>query len=252
MISKVRIKFLNSLHLKKFRQEHKAFLVEGNKTTTELLASGYKVQSLYATKSWLETHRAEISGKKTEVFEATAEELKVCSTHSQPDEVIAVAGMPEAGALPVLEKGQLYLALDSINDPGNMGAIIRIADWFGVKHILCSEDCVDAYNPKTVSAAKGSLFRTGITYTRLQDVFAAAGHTVYGALLQGENIYTQDLGARGILLIGNEANGISPALLPYITHAVSIPRFGQAESLNAAMATAILCSEFMRPTALHP
>jgi len=252
MISKVRIKFLNSLNLKKFRHEHKAFLVEGNKTVAELLSSGYYVQSLYATGSWLQANRELTGNKKIEIFEATAEELKACSTHTQPDEVIAVASIPASGAIPVLEKGSLYLALDSINDPGNLGSIIRIADWFGIHQILCSEDCVDAYNPKTVSAAKGSLFRTGITYTNLQQVFVKGGLPVYGALLEGENVYAQNLGAKGILLIGNEANGISQALLPYITHPVSIPSFGSAESLNAAMATAILCSEFMRPAAIQP
>jgi len=243
MISKNQIKFVQSLHQKKYRQMYGKFLVEGHKTVLELLSSGFKIDSIYATAKWISENKINFNVLIAEVTEA---ELQKIATHENPQEVIAVANIPASSADAQLKKGK-YIALDQINDPGNAGTIIRIADWFGLDGVIFSENSVDVFNPKVVSAAKGSLFRVPFYYMDLEKCFAANGHfPVLGTFMEGESIYSKQFPTDGILLIGNEANGISESLSAAIQHRISIPKFGQAESLNAGVAAGILISEWKK------
>lgn len=239
------IALVQALHTKKARQLEHQFLIEGDKTVRELLASDLEVVAVYAVKSWLHEHKDLIPSTVT-IYSVTESELKKIATHETPNGVLAVAHIPTADASLTIEN-ELCIAGDNLNDPGNLGAIIRIADWFGIKKIFLSPDSVDAYNPKTVSAAKGSLFRTRIVYAPLPKVIAANPTIdIYGAFMDGENIYKASLGNSGLIVIGNEANGIREDVQKLITKKIAIPSFGSAESLNAAIATGIIVSEFKR------
>lgn len=244
MLSKAKIKFLQSLQQKKFRQLYHRFLVDGDKTVRELFASTYKVESIYAEPWWLNKYSSLIN-KETEVNEIDEATLYKVSSLQTPNGVIAVVQIPDNNQLHTSNHG-LILALDNINDPGNLGTIIRIAEWFGIGHVLCSMNCVDVYNPKTVNAAKGSLFRTNVHYTDLSQYFNTSQQNVYGAVLDGNNIYQTDFKTPGVILIGSEAHGISKELMPFVTHPITIPAYGAAESLNAGVATGIICAEVRR------
>ncbi len=221
------------------------FLVEGDKLVRELLASDFKVDAVYAVDNWqLGTGYGKIM--PTIITES---ELRKISTHENPNQVVAIACIPDLSLStshsPLTTS--LYIVCDNLSDPGNAGAIIRIADWFGIDKAFFSDASVDIYNPKVVSAAKGSLFRVNCFYTDLKKLFEENKHLkVYGTFMNGENIYKASLDKSAFILIGNEANGISEELLPYIQHKISIPSFGKAESLNAAVATGIVVSEFKR------
>ena len=240
MISANQKKYVNSLKQKKFRTEHNSFIVEGVKMIAELLQSDYKVELLFATSPWIE------SNPNVDCIEVSEKELSQISSLKTPNEVLAVVNQKKASLNDV--SVQLTIALDKIQDPGNLGTIIRTADWFGVKNIVCSEDSVSVYNPKVIQATMGSFFRVNIIYTNLIPFFSENKElTVYGTLLDGENVYSKELKSIGsILLMGNESKGISEELFPYINHRITIPKVGQAESLNVSTATAILCSEFTR------
>jgi TrmH family RNA methyltransferase len=241
-VSKAQIKSIRSLHQKKYRQMYGKFLVEGDKSVRELLHSNFKIDAIYALSEWIETHKP----ANGDIYQATQSELAELSTHDNPDQVVAVAYIPEqdAGAL---SASKLYIACDHLNDPGNAGTIIRIADWFGISAVIFSENSVDVYNPKTVSAAKGSLFRMKVMYADLEVLFKEnANMSILGAYMEGENIYKAKLPDHGILLIGNEANGIGAELSTFVTQKISIPSFGGAESLNAGVATGIIVSEWRR------
>lgn len=244
MLTKSKIKFLLSLQQKKYRQLNNRFVVDGDKTVRELFNSPLKVETLYAEPWWLWKNK-HVYPDSIEIIEVNEKELKQISTLEAPTGVIAVAHIPTDDK-PKLERGKITLALDDINDPGNFGTIIRIAEWFGVETIFCNEHCVDAYNPKVVSAAKGSLFRTKLFYGSLKQLFEKSKAPVFGTVLNGNNIYTANLPHEGIILIGNEANGVSTELLPYLKLKLSIPGSGNAESLNAGVATGIILSEFYR------
>jgi TrmH family RNA methyltransferase len=245
MISKQQLSFVRSLQQKKYRQMYGKFLVEGDKLVRELLASPFKIQAIYKTADW----NGEVQRGKIEVIEVSEEDLRKISTHDNPNQVLAVAEIPVQNAeLPTskLVKG-LYLACDNLSDPGNAGTIIRTADWFGVEHIFFSENSVDAFNPKVVSAAKGSLFRVACHYVDLKTLFGNNPHLpVYGTFMDGKSIYKTKLDKEAIILIGNEANGIGEELVPFINHKISIPNFGKAESLNAAVAAGVVLGEFRR------
>jgi TrmH family RNA methyltransferase len=243
MLSKAQLTYLRSLHQKKFRQMYGKFLVEGHKSVTELIASQFKIEAIFKIKG----HSIEAGGRTIQVFDVSEEELRKIATVEAPDEVVAVAEIPPQ---PIntqkLEPG-LYLACDSLNDPGNAGTIIRIADWFGIKQLFFSEHSVDAYNPKVVNAAKGSLFRVQPIYIDLRQLFEANQHLpVYGAFMDGRNIYHSELKDSAIIVMGNEATGINEELRGFITEKIAIPTFGKAESLNVAVAAGIITSEFMR------
>ncbi len=241
MLSKSQISYVRSLHQKKFRQMYGKFVVEGDKLVQELLNSDIKTDTVYCIKGYTPQF------PNTEVIEVSETELEKISTQQTPDKVLAVANIPaQAPPASKLEEG-LYLLLDNLNDPGNCGSIIRIADWFGIKEVFLSETSVDIYNPKVVAAAKGSLFRLRSTYTNLPQLIGQNNHlTAYGTFMSGKNIYQTNLPSSAMIVIGNEANGISKEVEALIKNRITIPAFGKAESLNAAVATGIVVSEFKR------
>lgn len=242
MLSKQQVTFIRSLHQKKFRQMYGKFLVEGDKLVRELLTSNFKLDAIYGIEAWQTT----VDLKKVPFFAVSESDLAKISTHEAPNQVVAVAEIPTPQHGVQLQDA-LYVACDNLNDPGNAGTIIRTADWFGIKRVLFSENSVDVYNPKVVSSAKGSLFRVTCTYTDLATLFTANPHLpVYGTFIDGSDIYKAPLTKTGIILIGNEANGITAELQPLVKHRIAIPNFGKAESLNAAMAAGIVMSEFRR------
>ena len=244
MLSKQQISFVRSLHQKKFRQMYGKFLVEGDKPVRELLASGFKVHTVFSVEGW----SSAVLQKVTELVSVTETELAKISTLENPKQVVAIAEIPASGfSLADFEFNGLALCVDNLNDPGNAGTIIRIADWFGIEYVFLSENSVDIYNPKVVSAAKGSLFRVKCIYTDLKKLFAFHSKLpVYGTFMDGENIYKATLTDKAFVVIGNEANGISEDMFPFITHRIAIPSFGKAESLNAGVAAGIVVSEFVR------
>lgn len=253
MVSKSQISFIKSLHQKKSRHEHRLFIAEGVKLVTEILSSDFTVYAIYATKALLDQHpsfEANVS-KNIEIHIVSVTEMERISALSTPPEVLIIAKIPETDPERLFVKTfyqqDLVLMADDIRDPGNLGTLIRIADWFGIKRIVCSEETVEVYNPKVVQSTMGSLVRVEVLYADLKKVLnEVKGIPVYGALLEGRSIYGESLQAEGVLLLGNESHGISNDLIPFITHPVSIPRFGGAESLNVAIAAAVMCSEFRR------
>ncbi len=245
MISKQQISFVRSLQQKKYRQMYGKFLVEGDKLVRELLTSPFNIQAIFKTTAW----NVAVERSKLEVIEVTEEELRKISTHENPNQVLAVAEIPVAddSILGNPLKAGLYLACDNLSDPGNAGTIIRTADWFGITDIFFSEGSVDIFNPKVVSAAKGSLFRVKCHYVDLKALFTNNKQLpIYGTFMDGDNLYETKLPEGAIILIGNEANEIGEELVPFITHNISIPNFGKAESLNAAVAAGIVMGEFRR------
>ncbi len=181
------------------------------------------------------------------LYEISQTELSKISTLSTPQALLAIIKIPESEELTTKSlKSSFSLALDNIQDPGNLGTIIRTADWFGLKYLICSTDTVDVYNPKVVQASMGSLARVKVIYTDLEDFLKNTELPIFGALLDGRSVYKTDFGNEGILLLGNEGNGISNDLLKLITFPVTIPRFGRAESLNVAISASIFCSELRR------
>ncbi|OFY85550.1 MAG: hypothetical protein A3F72_10290 [Bacteroidetes bacterium RIFCSPLOWO2_12_FULL_35_15] len=254
MLSKNQIKYVNSLKQKKFREEHNLFLAEGTKIVPELLVSDINVKQVYATSDFFRNNKIAAT---IERFEIKENELERVSALMAPNEVLAVCETPHYQLEIDSLKDKLTLLLDEIKDPGNLGTIIRVADWFGIENIICSNETVDAFNPKVVQATMGSISRIKIHYTDLSDFLmnqeSTIKYQVFGALLAGESIYSKQLPSSGFIIIGNESKGISEKLLPYITDKIRIPSFshykavtGEAESLNAAIATSVICSEFRR------
>ncbi len=246
-ISKSEIKLINALSKSHGRKKHHAFLVEGVKMVDELLISDLKVDLIASTSCWLETH-PEFSNQDNFRL-LTNRELQKLSNFSSSNQVIAIAGTPNTKKLNI-RKDDLILILDSIQDPGNMGTIIRTADWFGIDQIICSKETVDAYSSKVVQASMGSLFRSNIYYTNIAELLKKyhKSHTIYGSLLSGENIYKLDLKKNSFIIIGNESKGISYELQKFINSAIYIPQHqnSKAESLNAAVACSIILSEFSK------
>ena len=253
MISKNKIKYIRSLELKKNRNKEGVFVAEGHKVVDDLLAL-QPALLIVATAEWLKGKQL---GAETEVIEVTDEELKKVSFLQHPQQVLAVFRQDQATAIDSfgfsgIDTTELSLALDGVQDPGNLGTIIRIADWFGIPHIYCSQDTADVYNPKVVQATMGSIARVKVEYGNLLGLVESlsADVPVYGTLLDGENIYQQPLENRGLIVMGNEGKGISPALAQKVNRRLLIPNFPEgrptADSLNVAIATAITCAEFRR------
>ena len=241
MFSKSQIKLIKSLSQKKFRSREGLFLIEGKKGIFELLQSNLVLHALFTTKDVFDAPKA-----LTNIISEA--ELKKISNLSTPQTALAVFKIPEY-SLPQAEA--LQVALDEIQDPGNLGTIIRMCDWFGVEHLLCSQGTVDCYNPKVVQASMGSIARVNVHYVDLPEYLLEVRKKlpVYGAFLEGKNIYKEDLSANGIIVMGNEANGISSEVEKFVTQKLKIPQFGNiqnTESLNVATATAIFLSEFSR------
>ncbi len=253
MVPASKIKFVKSLQTEKFRKLHGLFPVEGPTMVKELLKSDFTVDELFAVRSWFEEAKDEINSFGGNVYEVTEKELNRLSGLKTPNKVLATAKIPEnkiSGKI----FNHLLIALDEIADPGNLGTIIRIADWFGIQNIICSPHTAGLFNPKVVRATMGSLFRVRLFYVDLGDVFIKYGKNlpILGATLTGENIYKARLPEKAVVVIGNEARGISPGIRSHLTGEISIPLFGQAtESLNAAVATGIICSEFLRRRSVH-
>ena len=247
MISKNKIKYIRSLELKKNRNKEGKFVAEGFKVVDDLLAL-QPADLIVATQEWL--HGKHLAAQ-TEVIEVTEEELKKVSFLQHPQQVLAVFKQAQDGDFSINTQ-ELSLALDGVQDPGNLGTIIRIADWFGITHIYCSQDTADVYNPKVVQATMGSIARVKVEYGNLLGLVESlpADVPVYGTLLDGDNIYQQQLENRGLIVMGNEGKGISPALAKKVNRRLLIPNFPEgratADSLNVAIATAITCSEFRR------
>lgn len=239
MVVKSQIKFIKNLQQKKYRLQNRLFVVEGVKTVVELLASSLEPYRIYVTDvSVLEP----VSSEVEIISEA---ELKKMSGLATPNKVLGVFHFPQAQAV---DYSGWVLALDDVRDPGNLGTIVRLCDWFGVRHLICSPNTVDCYNPKTLQATMGSISRVNIVYRDLPSVIVESGLNVYGTFMDGESIYGTSLPNSGILIMGNEANGISATIEKLVDKRISIPQFGPktAESLNVATATAILISEIRR------
>lgn len=222
-------------------------MVEGIKSVTEFINSGYDIDTIYHTPA-LAPKLLKLS-RKINFQETSANILEKISSLTTPQDVIALVKIPTWAKIETAALQQSFtLVLDGLQDPGNLGTIIRTADWFGIKNIVCSEDTVDVYNPKVVQATMGSLARINVQYVNIADFIKQSKLPVFGALLAGNNIYNTDFGTEGLIVMGNEGNGIRPEIEQLIQHRITIPQAGKTESLNVAIATAIFCSEISRKT----
>ena len=251
MISKGKLKELASYRLQKRCDEEAVFVVEGPRLAAEVLASDFVVRVVCATAEWIAANagEGEVAG---EFYEVSQSELERLSSMRAPNQVWMLVERNSGERNAMEPDGTLTLALDRIQDPGNMGTILRTADWFGVRHVVCSPDTVDCFNPKVVQASMGAVLRTRVDYCDLPQWLAGCGKPVYGASLQGEPLAAchSAIGAPSVLLIGNEGRGISREAMAQVTHPVLIPNIGgTAESLNASVATAILMHWMLTPRA---
>lgn len=245
MISKAKIKWVKALQLKKYRQEAQCFLVQGSKGVQELINSDYQIELIAATKETSNRLQSVLKSENAEWLTATPKELEAMGSFQSNDHILAVAHMKEV-PVPVPSANDFVLVLDDIRDPGNLGTIIRTADWFGINKIVASPQTADVYNPKTISATMGSFCRVQVAYTNLINFLSKSDVPVYGAFLMGRNIHLEKFGKGGLVVIGNESNGISPTIDQFIRHRVFIPGSSQAESLNAAIATGIILDNIFR------
>jgi RNA methyltransferase, TrmH family len=226
MVSKNQIKLITSLVQKKYRKEHQLFIAEGEKVIHELLQSDFELKNLYCTKP---------------MFTRILEPIKTIVSDTDLKKISALTTANDCLGV--------ILALDDIRDPGNLGTIIRLCDWFGINQIICSDQTVDIYNPKVIQATMGSISRVNVNYVNLEDYLSETKATIFGTFMDGENIYKKQLPQNGIIVLGNEANGISETIEKLVTQKIAIPRFGNmqvTESLNVATAAAIILSEFRR------
>lgn len=247
MLSKSRVKYIQSLYHKKFRDEASSYIVEGPKVVAEFIQeSAGNIEEIFCVKSWLSNNQHLLQNNGQTIVTVVEEhELQKISFLTTANQVLAIVRKtlprklsPDTG---------LSIMLDGIQDPGNLGTIIRIADWFGVKTMVCSEDCVDMYNPKVIQSTMGSILRINIVYDNLEKICAAqTGVVIYAATLNGQSLYSVAPPATGCLLIGNESKGIREQLLPFCTAQITIPKLGKAESLNAVVATGIILSHFTK------
>lgn len=245
MISKARIKFIKSLQVKKYRKEAQSFIVEGAKSVEELLKSDFEISSLFATEDFFHKHQSGFIKSNIEIVEATESELAGLGAFQTNTSALAIARMkrniaPQTGAV------EYALILDDVRDPGNLGTIIRTADWYGITNVIASEETADFYNPKVISATMGSFCRVNIFYTSLTEYLSKVTLPVYGTFLNGQNIHDLSFSTGGFIVVGNEANGISPEVEKRVTQRITIPGFGKAESLNAAVAAAIVLDNLRR------
>lgn len=255
MLSKQVTKIVQNLEKKKFREKYNLFKAEGEKLTEELLHSSFKIRTLIAFPEWIERHQKALAD--IEVWEATEREMHGISNFQSLPPVVALAEIPAYPCPRQAISNSLSLALNCIQDPGNLGTILRVADWFGIRHIFCDDNCANAYNPKCVQASMGAIFRVQVHYLdllRLLPEVKASNLPVFGTFLEGENIYTAELSSRGVIVMGNEGKGISTEIEALTDRKLTIPNFtcGQpsSESLNVGVAAGIVLSEFKRKTSL--
>ncbi|MGG5505367.1 MULTISPECIES: TrmH family RNA methyltransferase [unclassified Myroides] len=240
MVTKNQIKLIKSLHQKKYRKEHQMFIAEGVKVIEELLRSSFVLEHLYVT------DQVQFNVPKNQITVVSQEELQKMSALTTTPNCLAVFHCLTSKTI---DFSDWVVALDDIRDPGNLGTIIRLCDWFGIRHLVCSLETVDVYNPKVIQATMGSVSRVNIQYTDLTALMQTLDVPVYGTFLGGENIYEMRKVQPGVIVMGNEANGISSAIAQLVSRKITIPRFGdlqQTESLNVAMAASIVLSEFRR------
>lgn len=251
MLSKAKIKLIQSLEQKKKRREERLFVAEGPKVVGDLL-SNFPCRLIVAEAAWIASH-PEV--RAAEVIEATSDELRKASFLKAPQEVLALFELPTYATPHDAASKELCLALDDVQDPGNLGTIIRVADWFGIRHIFCSIGTTDAFSPKTIQATMGAVARVQVHYVNLCDFLRDTRQEkpstpIYGTFLEGNNIYKEPLTTHGIIIMGNEGKGISRQIQELVTHKLFIPNYPEgcatSESLNVAIATAITCAEFRR------
>jgi len=248
MLTKNTIKRIVSLQVKKFRKEHGVFIAEGSRLIDELVDSNLEIKELYFTSQW----KSNNIRKALHSEMVSDDEMKKISALSTPSNVLAVVGIPEYSIDEIDFPNELVLALDTIQDPGNLGTIVRLADWYGINSIICSHETVDVFSPKVIQSTMGAITRVRVIYCDLTEELTKIKSKVpiYGTFMEGSNIYQTDLKSKGIVVMGNEGNGISADIEKLITHKIHIPSFAKdrtnVESLNVAMATAIVCSEFKR------
>jgi len=244
MIPKAKIKYLKSLQIKKYRHAEQCFVVEGRKSVEELLNSDFEVLWLAADESLLQHWQAVKVTLPPQVVVATPDQLAQAGSFQTNDGALAVARMRPTPVLADLPP--VTLVLDDLRDPGNMGTIIRTADWFGLSYIVASPATADFYNPKTIQASMGSFTRVHVAYHPLPALLSRQDATVYGTFLDGQNVHSADIKTPCLIVMGNEANGISDEVSRWVSRRITVPRMGRAESLNAAVATAIVLDNFMR------
>lgn len=253
MLSKTKTKFIISLQRKKNRDSERLFVIEGDKIVKEFVFAGAPVKVIVGKPEFLASLPQHLLGNIDEIIPVSYEELKKVSSLTSPHNALAIVAMSDDDNNRTLDAG-LSVALDCIQDPGNLGTIIRAAAWFGIKNIYCSNDCVDVYNAKVIQASMGAILHVDVTYCDLHNFLAEAKSEsipVYGALLKGKNIYNSDLSKDGIILLGNESKGISDEYIKMISHPIMIPRCGGTDvygidSLNVSMAASVILSEFAR------
>jgi len=242
-LSKNQLKFIRALAVKKYRQQQQLFIAEGHKLVHELLHSSFVIHSIYAATNMMAYYRTSCLHKNVPLVETSTKDFKRISQLHTPNGVLAIVHIPKTSVVPSQLNHSYALVLDNIQNPGNMGTIIRSADWFGITHIFCSPTCADIYSPKVVQATMGSICRLSVVYTALAPLFKQYAHLPsYGMLLQGKSIFKTNFAKKGFIIIGNEGRGISEDVLPYVKQAITIPSKGKAESLNAAIAAGIVCA----------
>ncbi len=242
MLSKATVKFIKSLQVKKYRKQEQCFLIEGAKSVQELLTSDFEVLTLLGTKNFLTTMNIP---QKIEVMEVSERELEGLGEYQSNNSAVAIARLKPNMALQLTEP-EYGIVLDDIRDPGNLGTIIRTADWYGIQKIIASPKTSDFYNPKVISASMGSFTRVNIFYTELNEYLSQTTHPVYGAFLKGTDVHQVNFKKSGFILIGSESHGISTDLTKFVTEKITIPQYGKAESLNAAIATGVICDNLRR------
>jgi RNA methyltransferase, TrmH family len=253
MISRNKLKFIASLQKKKIRDEERLFVIEGDKLVKEFLATGVPVKMVVAKPEFISSLSSSMQGQAADIESVSYEELKQISTLKTPHNALAVIHMPDNEMNTDNIFDHFCTALDFVQDPGNMGTIIRAAGWFGIKNIICSEDCVDIYNPKVIQASMGAILHVNVFYCDLKEFLKQAKEKsvcVFGTMLDGKSIYEHKLDNKGVILLGNESKGISAELIPFITEKIKIPKFSKAtegiDSLNVGMAASVVFSEFLR------
>jgi len=242
MLSKATIKFIKSLQVKKYRKQEQCFVIEGAKSVEELLTSDFEVVKLLGTPDFLNNLKTPAKGEVLEVSQKTLESLGDFQSNRS---ALAIARLKPNEPIKV-GPNEFGLVLDDIRDPGNLGTIIRTADWYGISKIIVSPETADFYNSKVISATMGSFTRVKIFYTDLPSFLGEAGLPVYGAFLNGRDVHAVGFDSSGLIVIGSESHGISPDLHDLISTRITIPRYGRAESLNAAIATAVICDNMRR------